>query len=182
MKLPYKGANKSHISQGYHDAHKALDFSPYQGWGKFLCAPENVKITNVIDSLELSESLDPMKRGYGVMMQSIEHPTRYHLFWHCLPISIVSMGDTVMAGGIVAQMGNSGECYRGGVYVPLEDRNKTKAGTHLHWEYFDEGADGSRNYINFFNEIDWNAQPNYSILDQIIAITKIVTKIKVVLK
>jgi len=182
MKLPYKGAYKSHVSQGYTTTHQAVDFAPYQGYGKWLCAPENVKITNIIDSLELSESLEPLKRGYGIAMQSIAYPTRYHIYWHCLPIFPVSVGDTIMAGGIVAQMGNSGECYRQGVLVPLEERTKTKAGTHLHWEYFDQGADNSRTYINFFNNIDWNAQPTCSILEQIGAITKIVKQMLAIKK
>uniref|UniRef100_A0A7V3JAF1 Peptidase M23 domain-containing protein n=1 Tax=candidate division CPR3 bacterium TaxID=2268181 RepID=A0A7V3JAF1_UNCC3 len=88
-----------------------MDFSPYNGYGKFLCAPENCKIVKVVDSLELSESLEPLKRGYGILMKGVSSPY-YHLYWHCLPVFPVCEGDFVNQGEIVAQMGNSGYVFR----------------------------------------------------------------------
>jgi len=173
---PYKNCQLSDISQGYKEEHKALDFSPYNGYGKFLVAPENVKIIRVIDSIELSENLEPLKRGYGILMQSTTNSSRYHLYWHCLPIFPVSQGDYVQEGTIVAQMGNSGTCYRNGVYAPLEERTKTKAGTHLHWEVFNEILN-SRLYFNPMFCTKWS-EPNYSILSQVNAWIKILNKAK----
>jgi hypothetical protein len=160
------------------DGHTGIDFAPYNGYGKWLVAPDNVKITNIIDSVKLSDSLDPLKRGYGIVMKSMSLPDTSYLFWHCLPSFPVNIGDCVLKGKLVAQIGNSGNCYRNGIYVPLESRPETKAGTHLHFEMFKE-VNGVREYLNPFSYIDFTEEPNYSILEQLSAMIRSIKKIKV---
>jgi hypothetical protein len=184
MKTPYKNASILHITQGYGvnplpyqpKGHLAIDFCPINCYGMFQTALEDCYVANIIDSDEMTEDLKPMEQGYGIVLRSCSDPYLYYLYWHCLPIFPCEIGDYVNAGQIIAQFGNSGNCYSAGKYVPLSERfTNSKKGTHLHFEVFIEKG-GIRTHHNPLDYIDFNDQPNYSILDVIKATSKILTK------
>ncbi len=185
--LPYQKCKKQDVSQRFGNIqpdgkpHSGCDFSPYNGYGIFLLAPENVIIEKVIDSLVLSNSLDPLERGYGILMRSQQSQNIYHLFWHCLPVFPVRQGDYAQKGQIVAQMGNSGNVRRNGAYVPLNERTKTKGGTHLHWECY-RNDEGHKIYFDPLLYLDWDTPVKLGA-DSIVAKISILTqKIKGILK
>jgi len=170
MKLypPYKGASKLHISQPFGvnpnsyqiNGHTGVDFASQ--YGTFLVAPENVKIEKVITPENIDNSFSSLKRGYGVLMKSMSEPDLYYLYWHCLPVFPVKVGDYVEGGRIVAQMGNSGMSFHAGQLVPLSERVSGKLGTHLHYEraYW---KNGKYEYTNVLPYIDWDLKPDDSV-------------------
>jgi hypothetical protein len=166
MISPYKKASKLHISQGYHEGHQALDFAPYNGYGTWLVAPEDVVVESIVDSLVVSESLEPLARGYGIQM--MDRNELHYVYWHCLPLFPVHVGEIIGKGKPVAQMGNSGNVFAGGVYVP-PDKRMDKAGTHLHLEVF-RMVGGKRVYEE--PNITWE-EPNYTWFDQVNAMIKV---------
>ncbi len=170
---PYKGARKTDITQNFYNIqnfsiqgftglqHNALDFARFSNmYGTFLVAPEDVTITNIIDSPIVTDNLDAFKYGYGLLMKGKDY---YHCYWHCLPVFPVSIGQTVKQGEIVAQMGNSGYSWSGGGVTNPNTAVQTKAGTHLHWEVFTL-ENGARKYVDPLPLIDWAIPINYSVL------------------
>lgn len=179
---PYQNCSIMDISQKFGaiqsfdgKPHSGVDFAPYNGYGIFLVAPENCKVEQIIDDLILSKSLEPMERGCGILLKATNSPY-YYLFWHCLPIFPVKEGDFVMQKQIVAQMGNTGNVMRNGVYVPTQNdfRPKSKLGTHLHFEIFDTYY--NRKYVDPVLFIDWNISVNYGIEGLLLSIKNIATK------
>jgi murein DD-endopeptidase MepM/ murein hydrolase activator NlpD len=169
---PYKSANKNQIScpfgaidLAHKVGHTGTDF--YSSYGTFLVAPEDVLIENIVDGKTITTTYDELRKGYGICMISQESSGVMHLFWHCLPVFPVKIGQIVRRGEIVAQMGNSGLVYSGGAFVPLEERTKTKKGTHLHWEVFKVNSKGTRDYFDCVPWIDWNLPVNYNIITAI---------------
>ncbi len=185
---PYQNASLGQISQHFRvnrqpyqpKGHKGVDW--VSKYGTWLSAPCDVLITNIIEGTNIVQSLEPLKRGYGIVMQQIANPTIYYIYWHCLPVFSVKIGDIVKQGEIVAQMGNSGFVMRGGVIVPLEDRNTPPyPGTHLHQEKF-KLIDGEREYLNPIADIDWIIDVKDEIGEQISAVKVVLNKIIKIIK
>ena len=153
--VPYKGCKKSQISQGFHEGHKANDFWFKNCYGTWLVAPENVKIKWADNGKVLDELPDGLDRGYGIRMQSISNPEREYLYWHCLPVFPVEVGENVLGGEEVAQMGNSGICYSQGILMALGDKlNGNHPGAHLHYAEYKNGIE-----VDPQLDIDWIKQP-----------------------
>ena len=175
MKKPYKKAQRWHLTQGFHDKHKAIDLS--YAYGTLLTAPELSRITWIITDKNFDENLEPLSRGYGIVMTSLDGQREHH-YWHCLPIFPVNVGDIVQAGQIVAQMGNSGFVMKGGKFVLLKDRLKYPyPGKHLHYAMKVDGK-----IVNPLDYINWDLPVNYNIFDIISAITKVLLKMTNLLK
>jgi murein DD-endopeptidase MepM/ murein hydrolase activator NlpD len=174
---PFKGCTAKNISQGFHSGHKALDIfkaDKSKGRGEPLTAPEDVRILRLVGN-STSEGHRALEHGFGVFMLGLE--TGYtHLYWHVFPGFPLKEGDTIKRGQIVAFMSNSGTVFSGGKRVPIEGRNDTDAGTHLHWEVMDKGyvLGRTKPLIDFTNLIDWSLQPNYTFVDRQIATYKTV--------
>lgn len=161
---PYQNAELSHISQYFGvnpkdyqpNGHTGLDM--VAKYGTWLSAPNDCKVVNVITVTNIGTSLAPLRRGFGIVLQQIADPTIYYLYWHCLPVFPIRIGDIVKQGDIVAQMGNSGFVMKGGKVVPIEDRNKSPyLGTHVHYEKFTE-SNGVREYLNPLTETIWSTE------------------------
>lgn len=173
------------ISQTYHANHKALDITPddrkiFYGYGTPLTAPEEVRIIRITGDTYTPDSTKNLQRGYGVWMKGLETGFT-HLYWHVLPYLPVWGGDIVKRGKIVAFMGNAGLVYRGGVYVPLEDRTDPDfPGLHLHWETFDPtfrmGDAKAGHEVNQIPLLDYSLQPTYTTLDHLLAYGVVVKK------
>lgn len=170
---PYKEATLTQISQTFGvnplpyqpRGHTGIDF--VYKYGTFLVAPENVKISSIVKADSIREDLAPLSRGYGIEMQSISNPERIHLYWHCLPVFPVKVGDSVGQGEVVAQMGNSGFVFSNGQPVPVEIRTDAPyKGTHLHWEVKLNG-----NLVDPLKDLNWGIEIEYntiSVIRQII--------------
>ena len=173
---PYKEYQPSHITQGFHKNHTALDFG-YK-YGTFLVAPEDSIVYKVTKAETFDNSTEELSRGYGIRLKSNRHDSVYYLHWHTLPVFPVKVGDFVKQGQIVAQMGNSGFCIAGGKVVPIEGRTKKPyLGTHDHFEMLVDGiAVDARLYIDLTTPV------KYGILDLITAIKVILAKIKNLIK
>lgn len=138
--VPYIGAKPSDITQRFGakqiqgGIHTGVDFCPKGAYGKFLLAPELCEVEKIITDDTLDNDYYPkLQKGYGIMLRSLINNNRQYLLWHCCQVFPVKVGQTLKQGDAIAQMGNSGMCYSGGVYVPLKDRNSGK-GSHLHYE------------------------------------------------
>jgi len=166
---PYKKAQKSHITQGFHKKHRAIDMA-YK-YGTFLVAPENCIVEKITTPKTLDNSTKGLEQGYGLLMESVVGNRRY-AYWHCLPIFPVEVGEIVLQGQIVAQMGNSGYVKMGNKYVPIDKRlGKKKPGTHLHFSMSINGK-----IVNPLDYIDWSIPVKYSFLDVIRAVRRILQK------
>ena len=130
----YKSCTPSHITQGFHDKHKAVDIRG--SYGEDLVAPFNAKVINIVEDVpeqNIDLSLEDLRRGYGILLQSIENPSVEFLIWHTLPVFAVSEGDTVLQGQPVCEMGNSGFVMQDGKYVDVDLRIiPPYKGTHAH--------------------------------------------------
>jgi len=179
MFKPFKGASRMNISQGFHDAHKAIDW--VSSYGTLLVAPEKVRIEWIIGDKYTPESFEGMKQGYGIWMTGLE--TGYiYIYWHLLPIFPVSNGDVVQGGKIIGFMGNSGYVKSNNIEVPVdEDRTKLPyKGTHLHQAMFAPGHKigvWKGDELNPLLLTDFNTEPNYTIMEQILATSKVVLKL-----
>ena len=180
--VPYRGCKKSDITQYYSEAHKAIDLCPNvkdDPYGKWLVAPANIKINFIDEGAVLDESENGLNRGYGLYMQSMEEPDLYWVYWHTLPVFPVSIGEYVNGGEEVAQMGNSGACFAGGVPVPDSEKLKLPfKGTHLHLERF-RLVNGKIVYEDPLPYIDFNKQPSGDFIKEMwIVIKKIMGLLK----
>lgn len=177
--LPYKGAKLAHISQYYNNlTHNGVDWVPSENTiGTPLVAPEDCIVDNIITEANINEDLSPMIRGYGIILKG----TKFHLFWHCLPVFPVGLGQTIKQGQIVAYMGNSGFCKRNGIVVPIEIRNNPPYyGTHLHQEIF-TFKDGQRVYEDPLICMDFSIPISYNLKESIqIVINKIINMLKII--
>ena len=160
---PYKGAHIGKITQQFGvnpqpyqpNGHTGVDMvAPYGTW---LVAPQDVLITNIITNENIDEDLAPLSRGYGIVMQSMANYYIYYLYWHCLPVFPVEIGDKIKKGQQVAQMGNSGMVFYLGKVVPVEVRTIAPYnGTHVHYERFLK-ENGKRTYLDPIASIDWSS-------------------------
>ena len=176
LTLPFKKMTRDDITQIFHLGHKAWDIvenSTARGmlYGTPLCAPETSLVLGITnESLEYLTN-EGLRNGYGVKLKGLETGLEY-LYWHCLPFFPVWGGSTVKRGQIVAYMGNAGNVYSGGIYVPLEERTKdTERGTHLHLEIYRDGQQ-----VDPMGLFNWNWQPTYTIGDYINAFSVVLTK------
>lgn len=175
LTLLFKGMTQDDVSQAFHPGHQAWDLvenSTPKGklYGTPLCAPENCLVLGVTDEGPLQSSKE-LERGYGVRLEGLETGLEY-LFWHILPLSPVKAQDRVSRGQIVAYMGNAGNVYVGGVYVPLDQRTTDpEPGTHLHLEVYKDGV-----RIDPEPLFNWNLQPQYSLLDFIKSVSIVLSK------
>lgn len=181
LSAPYKGAIKEHITQTYHDKHKALDIvgrSSFASYGTPLCAPEDCQVIRITGDTWTPETDENLRRGYGIYLLGLETGLT-HFFWHTQPILPVYVGDIVKRGKIVAFMGNTGNVYSDGVAVPIEERKHPPyRGTHLHYELFDKGyrLGGAKRPLNPLDHIDWYDQPQYTKAELIAAYSIVLGK------
>lgn len=175
---PYKNAKLINITNYFGQHPEWYGGIPHTGcdWVSFyscpLVAPEDCVVDNIITENNISNDLTPISRGYGIIMKGISG--KFHLFWHCLPVFPVGLGQSIKQGGTVAFMGNSGFVLVGGQVVPIELRNKLPySGTHLHQEIFTI-KDGKRIYEDPLSLIDFSIPISYNLIESIqIVINKI---------
>jgi murein DD-endopeptidase MepM/ murein hydrolase activator NlpD len=163
INIPYLGCKRSDITQAFGvnpnplqpNGHEGVDFCPANAYGKILVAPEDVVIKKVIrETVFNGDFFNDLQKGFGLTMTSLENPNITYLYWHCMQVIPVQEGQTVFRGQMVAQMGNSGMCYTGGVYVPLASRGSGR-GSHLHFERRD--ATKEPDYTDPLPEIDFSS-------------------------
>lgn len=172
MIKPFKKASWSNINQTYHEGHKAIDWGGK--YGTPLVAPERVLIQGINGDLYTVDPNDKSRLtfGYGIKMKGLESEYEY-LYWHNLPFHPVNVGDTVEAGQIVAYMGNSGNVWSNGIPVPVDERTEQPhRGTHLHHEVYLDGEQ-----VNFVKLIDFSVEPSYTIIDELSAMARALSKI-----
>lgn len=159
---PYQGCKASHITQAFRvnanesqpNGHNGVDYAFANCYGKILVSPENCEVETIITDTSFDDDyFDDFRRGYGIVLRSLNNNARY-LMWHCMQVFPVKVGQVVLRGQAVAQIGNSGYCMTGGVYVPLSDRKLGK-GSHLHYEMW-RNVNGQRAYQDVSKEIDYN--------------------------
>jgi hypothetical protein len=157
---PYIGAKASDVSQvfgvlqSFGGTHTGVDFAPSNAYGKFLLAPELCEVAKIVTDETFDNDFYPrLERGYGIVLQSLISQKRKFLYWHCCQAFPVRVGQIIQQGAVVAQIGNSGMCYSGGVYVPLKDRASRK-GSHLHYEMRISGKEPD--YDNVLPMIDFS--------------------------
>ena len=174
---PYLGAKLLDVTQSFGvnkqpyqpNGHTGVDFSFSHCKGKFLVAPEKCTVVQIVTDNTLDNDYYPeLERGYGIFLQPFSNSRVLYLFWHCEQVFPVNVGQVVEQGEIVAQIGNSGMCFQGGVYVPLADRNSEK-GSHLHYEKRINGI-----CVNVLPDIDFSLQPKLDITK---AVSQILTKL-----
>ncbi|MCL4419568.1 M23 family metallopeptidase, partial [Patescibacteria group bacterium] len=101
---------------------------------------------------------------------SIEDPTLSIMFWHTQQFFPVKVGDTVLQGQVIAQMGNSGYVVDGG-YVPLDERNKYPyRGTHTHISFGTETEN-----LDFSKYVDFSIPINYDVITTVKSIIQNIT-------
>lgn len=131
--VPYKDFSLWHITQTWSDGHKAFDIAkPVGSFGIWLVAMENCIVENIMGADNLDNGWE-YERGFGILLRSIANPDVKYSYWHCLPFFPVKIGETVLQGKPIAQMGNSGYVVSGGVVVLYKDKLKPPyLGTHCH--------------------------------------------------
>lgn len=171
---PYKSACLAHVTQEFGanpcsyqpKGHTGVDFYFKGCYGEFLVAPEKCKIAKVITDETIDNDYYPaFKKGYGVLMKSVANNKITYLYWHVLQAIPVAVGDTVKAGQVVAQLGNSGYCMSGGIEVPLAYRG-TK-GSHLHYEKRINNV-----CVNVLPDIDFNSTVRFDTVTEVSRIVK----------
>jgi hypothetical protein len=151
--LPYADCKKEHITQFYGLTHKANDFWFKNCIDTFLCAPDVCEVEQIITDQTVDNDYYPaFKKGYGIVLRSMNNPRYQFLMWHCRQVFPVNVGQRINQGDVVAQIGNSGYCVSGGIEVPLANRGSK--GAHLHFEIWCDGVK-----VDPYPLLDWNAQP-----------------------
>jgi len=123
-------------------------------YGEDIVSPFNAKVINIVDSVPeqvIDTSLEDLRRGYGITLQSIEDPSITWMVWHTLPVFAVEEGETVLQGQPICEMGNSGFVYEDGQYVPIDLRTVPPyKGTHSHIELY---INNER--VDYLKYVDW---------------------------
>jgi len=163
---PFRNCTPQSLTQGFSQSHQAVDFAGK--YGEFLVAICNSKILNTITAENIESTGEELRRGYGIRLQSVENPAVSYTYWHCLAFFPVKIGDTVLQGQPVAQMGNSGFVLSNGKYVEIDIRTiPPYPGTHLHWSMGTNNSDGTYTPLDPSKLIDWSIEIKYSIIDTI---------------
>lgn len=161
---PYKNAKPSDITQGFSDTHKANDW--VSAYGTWLVAPFNGKVVAIQGADKLDSSDFEMERGCGIRILSIENPEIGFCYWHTLEFFPVKVGDTVLQGQPIAQMGNTGFVYSNGGYVLIKNRlDGNHPGTHAHIS-----CGTQEEYFDYSKLIDWSIEVKYDLLTTISAV------------
>lgn len=185
MLKPFKNFSPANITQGYHEKHRAIDVLPFRkeglgAYGTPLVAPFKCTIGKIYTPKYVKENPNDtsgLKNGYGIFMKGDEYEVMY---WHTQPVFPVSTGDVVEAGTIVAYCGNSGNVFSKGEYVPLEKRNVPNFdGTHLHMTVSKLGVGQLLDPMDF---IDLFTEPQYTIWDELKAISTTLLKMSTLIK
>lgn len=187
LSVPFKGFTVNNISQYYHADHRAWDIvgvKKSRGYGTPLCALEDKEVIMAIADGYTPKDTRNLARGYGVWMRGLETGLVYQ-YWHTLPYLPVNVGDIVKRGKIVAFMGNAGNVYQNGTYVPIENRlDAEKLGTHLHLVIFPKGHIPYKTIqkaLDPMQYIDLSLQPTYTQMDLLAASAKSLLKMSNVL-
>ena len=172
MKLtkPYKECQPSHLTQGFHENHKANDWG--FKYGTFIVAPFNAKVLTIRKPDNVSELPEYLRGGCGIRIQNIEDPTVSMTIWHCNNFFPVQEGDTVLQGQPIAIMANSGFVMANGKYVEIDIRTiPPYPGTHAHISMGQEKG-GVYTDLDYSKFIDWSIPISYNWFDT----TKIILK------
>jgi murein DD-endopeptidase MepM/ murein hydrolase activator NlpD len=163
---PYKNCKLSDLTQGYSEKHPANDFCPFPNPNMTpLVSPCNGRVCSIVSAKELNEEMTEEIRGYGIMV-SDNNSGMHYVYWHCQPVFPVNLWQNVKQGEIIAYMGNSGDCYASGVFVPTYIRLQPPfLGTHLHYEAFILNEKGTRVYYDPLTLIDFSIPINPNILE-----------------
>ena len=188
MTKPYEKASISHVSspfqalEQYRDmAHEGTDFWFDGCYGTPLLAPEDCVVEKIVTPNKLYSSDDPeylkkLNNGYGILLRAKGYR---HLYWHCMGIFPVFEGENAPRGKIVAFLGNSGQVYRDGKFVPLSIRHeKPYMGAHLHYELWDM----SGKKLDVAKYIDWLTPVKMKPLDVLTSVKVILLKMLALLK
>jgi len=82
---PYKNAQLNHVSQGFHDNHKAVDFA--FKYRTYLVAPESCWVDRVITAETIDEG-EELSRGYGIVLKSFfNNSSTISLIFFCIVFS-----------------------------------------------------------------------------------------------
>lgn len=167
--FPTRGLNarypKGQIIQGfgenyalYHSlnpnlkGHPGIDIVPVIGYGEDVLAPHDGVIAKLafIDPALIDDQLTG-KNGYGneLAILSPKQPDGHYIcsfLCHLTADRLVVEGQAVIAGQVVAKMGNSGFVVSGGVEY-WGQANPDKKGTHCHWKtlWLTDPIDGHSN-------------------------------------
>lgn len=175
---PFKGATPQSITQGFKPKeHEANDWvAPY---GTFLVAPFNARVLVIRGVQQASDVVVGdngfLEGGCGIRLQSIEDPTFSLTYWHCQEVFPVSVGDVVMQGQPVAQLGNTGFVMSNGIVVPYDIRTKPPfPGAHTHISCGTQTKN-----MDYSTLIDYSIPINY---DAVAVINALIKKIMEFLK
>lgn len=156
---PFNGAGIPKITQYFNQTHQGLDI--VGGFGEMLFAMDDSIVLTIIKPsyFPQPEGNEEYAHGFGIILQSLNHPEIIYGHWHCQSIFPVKEGDIVKKWQVVALMGNSGSVKSGGNFVPFELRTKAPyPGTHDHLMFWKNGA-----LIDSLSLIDWNTDNKPSI-------------------
>lgn len=133
------------VTQGFSTAHQAIDIA--NGKGTAIVAPEGGRITAV-------GQMGTGTNNAGLVVQIGDPAGNAHRLCH-LNKATVSVGQTVVQGQKVGEMGNSG------YVLPAPTPKNPDAGTHLHWVMWRAGkrVDGL-NYVTNTPQGGNNVVPN----------------------
>lgn len=154
------------------NGHTGIDVVPDNIYlPQWLVAPEKCRVSNIVNNLNLqSNSDEELRRGYGILLESLVVRGRTFLYWHCEPVFPVRTNDVVEMGQIVAMMGNSGYVLWGGTYVQISERLKPyRPGKHLHFEVKQDGK-----FVDPMPLIDWTlpVESKRTSFDEILSILR----------
>ena len=162
--VPFKGAKLQHISQYFKNEHQAVDWCPPKPYGTPLVSPCNGVVASIRTDTNINDEFwGSFQRGYGIVIKDDDDQS-YNLYWHCLQVFPVEVGERVTKGRtVIAQMGNSGLCYSNGVEVKPEDKLRPPyPGTHLHQERYLLDEQNNKIYYDplMFTDFGELVQPN----------------------
>ena len=166
---PYRECQQWHLTQGFKPDHLANDWG-YK-YGTFLVAPFNAKVLSIVGADKIGTDTSYLRGGYGIRIQSIEDPTLSMVYWHTLPVFPISVGDIVLIGQPICQMGNSGFVLSAEGYVEVNIRTLPPyPGTHTHVTIGHNNSDGTYTPLDFSKLIDWSIPIKYDLLTSIMSV------------
>jgi len=127
----YYGENKEFYKTnfGLPDGHNGIDI--HVKYGEDLIACFDGWILKDYDGAN-----SDLRKGYGIQIITDYDLGMYYVavYWHNQIGNPLKDSDIVKVGDIIGKEGNSGQTYQGGLYCPIETRNKSPyCGAHLHF-------------------------------------------------